>query len=119
MRARMSVSRSTFLMALAALTLSGCGQGLPPVGPYATVAGRVTDASNGAGLAGVAVSINVILTATTDASGYFKIANVPTGPWQYSVQPPPTFVVPVQGQVEPAPLSPSETRTISIALSHR
>jgi hypothetical protein len=112
----MAIPRLGFIAAL--LALASCGPAIPPAGNYATVSGRVTDASNGAGIANATVTVNVVLAATTDASGNFRIVNVPTGGWDYNVTAPTGFVSP--GAVDYlAPLMPGESRTIAISLTHR
>jgi hypothetical protein len=112
----MSVTRLRCVLAVVTFALAGCGPAVPPVGNYATVSGRVTDAATGAGLAGATLTVNIVLVATTDANGNFKIAPVPTGDWQYQVTPPPNYAAP--GPVTPAPLGPGEQRTLDIALTH-
>ncbi len=106
------------LLALASTLVAGCGQGIPPAGNYATIAGRVTDSATGAGVAGAMVVVNVVLSATTDATGSYRIVSVPTGPWQYFVQGPSSYSS-VATKDNPQPLMPGETHTLDIALTHR
>ncbi len=113
----MSVSRLAFLT-VCALGLASCGPALPPAGNYATVSGRVTDATSGAGVASATVSVNVVLTATTDASGMFRIANVPTGLWEYAVTAPTGYLSPAAVD-NPTPLTPGELRIVAITIAHR
>ncbi len=113
----MSVSRIAFFTGCA-LALASCGPALPPAGNYASVSGRVTDAMNGAGVAGATVSVNVVLTATTDGSGMFRIVNVPTGSWEYAVTAPSGYLSPAPVD-NPTPLTPGETRTVAIQIAHR
>lgn len=112
----MSVLRTAFVAGLLATVLASCGPALPPAGNYASVLGRVTDAASGAGVANATVSVNIVSSVTTDASGSFRIVSVPTGPWQYSVQAPGYVGVSADN---PPPLMPGEARTITIALTHR
>ena len=44
-----------------------------------TIAGKVTNASNGAAIAGATVSVPNLAAATTDTSGNYSLHNVPTG----------------------------------------
>ena len=113
----MHLSRLAVIAASCGFALAACGPALPPAGNYATVSGRVTDATSGAGVAGAIVTVNVVLAATSDASGNFRIANVPTGDWDYAVQPPNGYLNPAS--VVPAPLAPGESRTLAIVLTHR
>ena len=114
----MALPRLGFIAALLATALASCGPAIPPAGNYATVSGRVTDAATGAGIANATVTVNVVLAATTDSSGNFRIVNVPTGLWDYNVTAPTGFISP--GAVDnPPPLMPGEARTITIILTHR
>jgi hypothetical protein len=110
------IVRFTFVLALAAACLSSCAPALPPAGNYATVYGRVTDATTGAGIAGAAVQLNGgVLSATTDADGNFRITTVPTGPWSYNA----TAADYVStGATNPPDLQPGEQRNFPLALTH-
>ncbi|GAC1306409.1 MAG: hypothetical protein NVS2B3_14950 [Vulcanimicrobiaceae bacterium] len=112
----MVVARAGFLLACVAL-VAGCGSALPPVGNYATIAGRVTDAATGAPLAGATVLVNSVLSATTDANGTYRIVTVPTGSWSYSASGPARYGVVAADN--PPPLGPGEARTLDIALRRR
>jgi len=46
-----------------------------------TVAGTVTDAASGQGLAGVTVSIEAVASTTTGTDGAYTLADVPSGTW--------------------------------------
>jgi hypothetical protein len=59
---------------------------LPPAAGFATVSGVVVDAGTNNPIAGAIVTIDTVLTATTDASGKFTIEKVPSGIADYSVQ---------------------------------
>jgi hypothetical protein len=59
---------------------------LPPAAGFATVSGTVVDATTNTPVAGAVVTIDAILTATTDASGKFSIDKVPSGIADYAVQ---------------------------------
>ncbi|MDQ2858456.1 MAG: carboxypeptidase-like regulatory domain-containing protein [Candidatus Eremiobacteraeota bacterium] len=112
----MALRRSVFIVLGAAL-LAGCGQGIPPAGNYATLSGRVTDATTGAAVAGALVSVNgSALTATTDDQGAFTVAPVPTGDWDYTVSAKGYKSLPLV--TNPAPLGPGEKRSVTIKLAH-
>jgi hypothetical protein len=79
------VRRMVLLVALAGL--AGCNTGaLPPAAGYADVTGTITDAMTKAPVAGAVITIDTILTATTDASGKYTIKDVPSGIADYTVQ---------------------------------
>lgn len=111
----MIVVRSSFLLALALLILSGCGDGVPPAGNYATVYGTVTDAATGAPVPGASVSINGVQYARADAQGNYKITTVPNGPWSWSAAAD-GFVT--GGSDSPPPLAPGEQRNFPVTLKH-
>jgi hypothetical protein len=77
-----AVLAAFFLLAVAA----GCNNdALPPAAGFTTVAGTIVDAANKP-VAGALVTIDTVLTATTDASGKFTIEKVPSGIVDYTVQ---------------------------------
>ena len=111
----MNVVRGSFLLTLA-LLLSGCGDGVPPAGNYATVSGKVTDALTGAPIAAASVSINGVQYAMTDATGSYKVTTVPTGPWSWSAS---ADGFATGGSDSPTPLTPGEKREFTITLKRR
>jgi hypothetical protein len=69
------------------LLATGCNSdSLPPAAGYAAVNGVVVDARTNAPVAGAVITIDTVLTATTDAAGKFSIAKVPSGIADYAVQ---------------------------------
>jgi hypothetical protein len=69
------------------LFVTGCNSdSLPPAAGYANVAGVIVDAKTNAPIAGATITIDTVLTATTDAAGKFSIAKVPSGIADYAVQ---------------------------------
>ncbi|HZV77062.1 MAG TPA: carboxypeptidase-like regulatory domain-containing protein [Candidatus Babeliales bacterium] len=75
------------LTALLSLGTQGCNtDALPPASGFATVAGVVVDGATNAPIAGAVITIDTVLTATTDAAGHFSIDKVPSGIADYSVQ---------------------------------
>jgi plastocyanin len=99
----MDAMRMTSSRMLAALTLSvlsacsggggGGGGGTTP--QFGTISGTVT--ANGAGLAGVTVSISGGGSTTTSATGQFTLSNVATGARSVSVAPPAGYITAVHG----------------------
>jgi len=59
---------------------------LPPAAGFASVTGIVLDASTNSPISGATVTIDTVLTATTDASGKYTIDKVPSGIADYAVQ---------------------------------
>ena len=112
----MKLARVAFALGLFA-ALAGCGPAIPPAGNYATISGRVTDATTGMPVTGTTVAVNVVLSGTSDASGNYRVTNVPTGPWSYSVQAPAGYGSSA-GSDSNTPLAPGETRTLNISLTH-
>jgi hypothetical protein len=77
--------------ALAALVLlaaaTACNSdALPPASGFTTVQGTVVDRVSNKPVAGAIVTVDTVLTATTDASGKFSIDKVPSGIVDYTVQ---------------------------------
>jgi len=113
----MKRARGVVLLGFAMAVVSGCGSAIPPAGNYASVSGRISDARSGAALTGATVVVNSVFSATTDATGAYRIVTVPTGGWHYRVDGPPGY-----GSASsdvPAPLTPGEARTLDISLSRR
>lgn len=76
--------------ALAALVLLGTAtacnsDALPPASGFTTVQGTIVDASSKP-IAGAVITIDTLLTATTDSGGKFSIEKVPSGMVDYTVQ---------------------------------
>jgi Carboxypeptidase regulatory-like domain len=85
----MKRSAGAFYLAIALLLLDtpACNtNSLPPASGFATVTGIVVDAATNAPIAGAVVTIDTVLTTTTDAAGKFSIERVPSGITDYSVQ---------------------------------
>ena len=78
--------RAIALLALTAI-LAGCNDGaLPPGASYASLSGTVIDAATNQPIPGAIVTLDTVLTATSDADGHFTFAKVPTGDYDYTVQ---------------------------------
>ena len=75
------------VIAFVLLGTQGCNNdALPPASGFASVAGVVVDSATNAPIAGAIVTIDTVLTATTDAAGKFSIDKVPSGIADYAVQ---------------------------------
>jgi hypothetical protein len=88
--------RWRFVAALAAVAGLGACDGVPPAQNYATVFGRVYDASTNDGLGGVTVSADTALVAVTAPDGSYSISPVPSGQTDLLVAPPDGYRVPAQ-----------------------
>lgn len=78
-----------FSLAIALLLFAtqGCNDdSLPPAAGFASVTGTVVDAATSAPIAGATITIDTVLTATSDATGHFSIEKVPSGIADYAVQ---------------------------------
>ena len=58
---------------------------LPPPGQLTTVSGQITDRASQRPVAGATVTIDTVLTTTTDSAGKFSIEKVPAGTVDYVV----------------------------------
>jgi len=74
---------------------------LPPASGFTTVSGVVVDGASNKPVAGAVVTVDTVLTATTDASGKFSIDKVPSGIVDYTVQANGYQVVVSTADVEP------------------
>lgn len=88
---------------LAAIVLAACNtDALPPAAGFTTISGTVVDAGSKTPVAGAVVTIDTVLTATTDASGKFTVEKVPSGIVDYTVQAKGYKVLSSTAQVEPS-----------------
>jgi hypothetical protein len=114
------MKRARALGLLLALTgvfaLAACDDSaLPPGGTYQSVSGIVTDAVTNQPIAGATVTIDTILSRTTDASGKFTFPKVPVGDIDY-------VVTMAGGSYKPysssAHLAPDKPLALTVTLSH-
>ncbi len=80
------LARIAAAAALLALTAGCNNDALPPAAGYAAVSGTVVDSASNAPIAGAAITMDTVLTATTDAAGKFSIDKVPSGLADYTVE---------------------------------
>jgi Carboxypeptidase regulatory-like domain len=87
----------------AVVVLAGCNtDALPPASGFTTITGTVVNGATKAPIAGAVVTIDTVLTATTDASGKFTVEKVPSGIVDYTVVAKGYKVVSSTAQVEPS-----------------
>ncbi len=108
--------RGAALVVATLFALVGCNDqgGLPPQQAYAPMRGVVVDALTKTPIAGAVVTVETVLSATTDASGHFSIAQVPIGTIDYTVRAP--GYLPVRTTLDVAPSKPV---LITVALTAR
>jgi hypothetical protein len=86
-----------------ALALAACNtDALPPAAGFTTISGTIVDAATKTPVAGALVTIDTVLTATTDASGKFTVEKVPSGIVDYTVQAKGYKVLSSTANVEPS-----------------
>ena len=89
------------LVALLLLAAAGCNtDALPPAAGYTTVSGAVLDRTSKP-VAGAVVTIDAILSATTDTEGKFSISDVPSGIVDYTIVAQGYQVVSASASLEP------------------
>lgn len=99
---------------LACVILAACNDNaLPPGGTYQSISGVVVDAATNRPIAGATVTIDTVLSATTDSQGKFAFAQVPVGEVDYAVSA--SGYKPAQ---QPVHLAPDKPLALTIALSH-
>jgi hypothetical protein len=84
---------------------------LPPPGQYSTVSGHIVDRATNQPVAGAIVTIDTVLTVTTDAAGAFSIDKVPAGTLDYTVKADGYALVSATATAEPG-----KTFTLDVAL---
>jgi carboxypeptidase family protein len=102
-------------MLLACVALAACNDSaLPPGGTYQSVQGVVLDAATNKPIAGASVTIDTVLTTTTDSAGHFAFAQVPVGEVDYVVSAPGYKTT----QSVPVHLAPDKPLSLTVTLSH-
>ncbi|HVS47029.1 MAG TPA: carboxypeptidase-like regulatory domain-containing protein [Verrucomicrobiae bacterium] len=82
----MAFARAFLAAAVLMVGLAACNSDdLPPAAQYGSLSGVVLDHATGKPIAGAVVTVDAILSATTDAGGKFVIAKVPVGDFDYVV----------------------------------
>ena len=110
------MKRARFVAVLFAIVaLAACDDSsLPPGGTYQSFSGTVVDAVTNAPISGATVTVDTVLSVTTDAAGHFSFGKVPVGDVDYQVS------APGYKAIAPAPirLDPGKPLTLTISLSH-
>ncbi len=99
-------------LALGVLILAGCNNDtLPPGARTASLRGVVIDDATQKPIAGATVSVETVMTASTDTAGTFKFDQVPSGDIDITVQAPG-----YQSFSEPLSVTPGTTTSLNISL---
>lgn len=100
---------------IACIALAACNDNsLPPGGTYQTMQGVVLDAATNQPIAGATVTVDTVLTTTTDSAGKFSFPHVPVGTVDYVVSAngyKSTLSVPVQ-------LAPDKPLSLTVTMTH-
>ena len=106
-----------FLLPLA--LLAGCGDNdVPPAQNYGSISGRVYDAATNQPLAGVQVSVDTILNATTASDGTYRIGTIPSGEYTMAIQAPNGYASPnFNAPPYSGSISPGQTITVDVPLN--
>jgi len=82
----MTFARSILVALSVVLTLAACNSdALPPAADFTSLQGVVLDKATNQPIVGALVTVDAILTATTDATGKFTIDKVPSGDYDFTV----------------------------------
>lgn len=105
------------LLALAGIfALAACDDSaLPPGGTYQGVSGVVVDSATNRPISGATVTVDTVLTTTTDSAGKFSFAKVPVGDIDYQVTMPDGSY---KAYTSSAHLAPDKPLALTITLSH-
>ena len=114
----MKRARLALVAAVLGVLFAGCGPQIPPAGNYATVQGYARDSVTNQGVAGAVITINSVQSATTDASGFYKVYPLPTGPWSYTIVPPSGYTSSPSGSDSNPPLSTGTPYELDFVLTH-
>ena len=96
------MKRFALVVALIAMPLLvACGTGIPSSQTYATVYGRVYDATSNAPVAGAVVSVDTAYNVTSGSDGTYTATNVPIGQTDVLITAPPGY----SAASQPSPFS--------------
>jgi hypothetical protein len=108
-----------FGVALLVVLFAACDYKTPPAQNYATVVGRVYDATTNAPVAGAVITISTVLTAVTGPDGVYRVNDVPIGQNEIQIQAPAGYAVVQPGGLYPIAPQPGETLRQDIPLAKR
>ncbi|MGA2759427.1 MAG: carboxypeptidase regulatory-like domain-containing protein [Candidatus Cybelea sp.] len=106
-------ARLSIVVALLYLGTAGCDNGeLPPAAGFSSLSGTIVDATTNAPIRGALVTVDTVLTATSDATGRFSIDKVPSGIADYAVE-----ATGYQAQSSTTTIEPGKPFTLNLTLS--
>jgi hypothetical protein len=107
------VGRLSIAIALLYLGTPGCdNDALPPAAGFASVSGTIVDSVTNAPIRGALVTVDTVLTATSDATGKYSIDKVPSGIADYAVE-----ATGYQAQSSSTTIEPGKPFTLNLTLS--
>jgi TolB protein len=110
----MTFVRSAFAVFALLLAASACNSDdLPPAAQFTALQGVVVDQATNQPVAGALVTVDAILTVTTDANGKFSIDKVPSGDFDYTIEAKGYATISGSGSAEPGKPLP-----LSVSLIH-
>jgi len=111
------VTRSRFLFAsLLAIGVTACNAPITPQQNYATISGKVYDATTNVGIPNVTVTALIVNSVLTGADGSYTIMNVPAGQGEVQVTAPPGYQQPGAFAIA---VQAGEHFTLNIPLQHQ
>jgi hypothetical protein len=111
----MRIARSLFAICTLVLAAVACNSdALPPGTQFSSLSGVIMDRTTNQPVAGALVTVDAVLTSTTDADGKFSIAQVPSGDVDYTVSA--KGFAPFSGSARTEPGKPF---TLNLQLDHQ
>ncbi len=105
-----------FLVSLLAVGVAACNAPIAPQQNYATISGRVYDATTNVGIPNVTVTALIVNSVVTGADGSYTITSVPAGQGEVQVTAPSGYQQP---DAFPISVQAGEHFTLNIPLSHQ
>jgi hypothetical protein len=103
---------------MVAACVAGCGgPQIPPAQNYGTITGRAFDSSSNQPVAGVVVTVDTILIATTGSDGSYRIPNIPLGSYSLFATAPQGYQVTLSPSYASGSIAAGQTIPIDIPLT--
>ena len=109
------MKRFRFLLAcVLVIGVASCNAPITPQQNYATISGKVYNATTNVGIPNVTVTALIVVSVITAADGTYTIPNVPVGQGEVQVTAPPGFAQPPPFEID---VQAGEHFTLNIPLS--